>query len=93
MAYIAQERGAAAERPQLVPDLYAADLLPLCDFDDHKIRQTAIYTDRLHIRQLYRDAASGGDTVYEKQLQALYNARSLYNLVGSVDRVSLHLNA
>ena len=36
-AYIAQKLAAAAERPQLVPDLYAADGLALCDFNDDKL--------------------------------------------------------
>ena len=76
-AYAAQEFSAAADRPQLVPDIQAADGLTLGHNDGHEVRQAAVYLHGVHIRKLNGNAASGSDTVNEKQVIAGFDAGTL----------------
>ena len=88
----AEELSAAAYRPQLLADRYETDCFALRDFDSDKIRKSAVYLDRIDIRKLYHDAASGGYPVYEKQIIAFFNAGSCDYLICTVERISAYLD-
>ena len=89
----AQKFSAAAYRPQLVPDSQAADGLTLGHNDGHEVRQAAVYLHGVYIRKLNGNAASGSDTVNEKQVIAGFDAGSFYHFVSRINRISLNLYA
>ena len=75
------------------PDIQAADGLTLGHNDGHEVRRAAVYLHGVHIRKLNGNAASGSDTVNEKQVIAGFDAGSFYHFVSRINRISLNLYA